>query len=253
MSAGHGHSRDNLKHPSELKHLLSEGGAPQLMQRWQHLDVDHDMVDLAGYNTSGTIRYLDQDFFKALLDPDYATHLFGEPVDTGMSPEDTVACLLEHEGVEKVILDSSNPIDDYLPAHEFATTAEHEKVRSLGGSPVRYERGLKAAIAWCAKKVPKKVPPDFDCAPLLDDPDANDMRVLKVLRKLGVVDAFKASKSKVDYSKSSGEDQCARCVNWQGGRKADLSYCKLVEGLVRNDRWCKKFDGAGDEAPSDQA
>jgi hypothetical protein len=37
MSAGHGHPRYNLKHPPELAKLLSTGGAPELMKRWQSL------------------------------------------------------------------------------------------------------------------------------------------------------------------------------------------------------------------------
>lgn len=241
MSAGHGHSRANLKHPNELKTLLAEGGAPELMRRFQHLDVDHDIPDLAGYSVDGTTRYLDKDFFHALIDPEVAKQNGVGEIDTGLSPDDTVECILEHEAVEKVLLDSDNPIDTYLEAHEYATCAEHEMVRKKGGKPIQYERGLKDAIAFCQGKDPANPPPELACAPLLDDPDKDDLRDLKALRKLGVEDAFKVSKASVDYSKSTGEDQCAGCRNWQEDRGAELSRCAVVAGRVRHDRWCRRY------------
>lgn len=252
MSAGHGHARPNLKHPGELKKLLAQGGAPELMQRWQSLDVEHDMAYLAGYNVGGTVRFLDRDFLHALLDPAYAEHLGIGPIDTGLSPQDTVDCLMQHEGVEKVLLDADNPIDVYLPAHELATVAEHEMVRQKGGQPGKYERGLKKAIEWCAKKKLHRVPQDFACAPMLDDPDANEHRIIVTLQHLGVVDAFKLSKSSVDYGSSTGEDQCAGCAHWQQDRGQELSTCEDVDGLVRNTHWCRRYL-AMEQADGEQA
>lgn len=253
MSAGHGHSRPNLRHPKEIDKLRREGGFDEMMKRWQELDVDHDMVDLGGYNVDGTTRYIDKDIFRALLDPDYAKEIGVGEIDTGLTPEETVTCLLEHEGTEKALIDSDNDIDDYISAHEYATVAEHEKVRAFGGSPIKYERGLAKAIKWCQKKTPEQVPADFACAPLLDDPDANDKRVLKLLREQGVADAFKTSKASVDYSKATGEDQCARCSHWAEDREADLSRCEIVSGLVRKDRWCTKFEVWDDRQPTEPA
>lgn len=241
MSAGHGHSRPNLKHPAELAKLLSTGGAPELMHRWQKLDPDHDVPDLAGYNVAGTVRYIDRDAFHALIDPEYAKHILGEEIDTGLTAEQTIQALVDHESEEKVILDSSNPIDSYEGAHEFATAGEHERVRSYGGSPIKYERGLKKIIAFCEKKDPQKVPHDLACAPYLDDPDANDKRVLKAFQAKGVQDAFKTSKRILDYSHATGADQCIACKNWQGDRVHDLSLCRIADGLVRKDRWCRAF------------
>ena len=241
MSAGHGHPRPNLKHPRELAKLLGQGGAPELMHRWQKLDVDHDICDTAGYNVAGTVRYLDRDAFHALLDPDYATHILGEPIDTGLSGEETIQCLADHEGTEKVILDASNPIDSYEGAHEMATCAEHEQVRKFGGSPIKYERGLKKIIAFCEKKNPQNPPHDLACATYLDDPDADDKRTLKAFQQKGVLDSFKTSKRALDYSHATGADQCVRCAHWQGDRVHELSLCQIADGLVRNDRWCNKF------------
>jgi hypothetical protein len=249
MSAGHGHKYSNIRGGSpqncvkELHKLLTSGGAPELMKRWRRLDVDHDITDLAGYNVSGTVRYLDRDFFRALTDPAYAVEILGASIDTGLTVDQTAQCVVEHEGEEKVILDSDNPIELYEPAHEFATCGEHLKVRGFGGTPIKYERGLAPAIKFCERKTPVKPPLDLACAPLLDEPDKNDLRVLRILRRLGVVDASKISKSDVAYAKadSTSGDQCRGCAHWQGDRSARLSLCKLVEGLVQADRWCAKF------------
>lgn len=257
MSAGHKHSRPNHRHYTEVKNLLAQGSAPQLMQRFRGLDDQHDCTYLAGYNVAGTKRFIDQDVMKALLDPAHATELLGAPIDTGMSPEDTIECLMLHEGVEKVLLDADNDLDTYMACHELATAAEHEEVRRRGGKPIQYERGLKAAIAFCAKKVPGKVDPDFDCTPLLDHPDAVDRKVLAALQKLGISDASKVAKDGVAYGKSTGEDQCAGCAHWQASPDTgpDLSRCDTVCGLVRRDRWCRRYeakesaDGEGDGVP----
>lgn len=241
MSAGHGHSRPNLKHHTELAKLLSTGGAPELMHRWQKLDPDYDINDLAGYNVPGTIRYIDRDAFHAILDPEYAEHIGVGPIDTGMSPEDTIACIVEHESDEKVLLDGDNDVNSYPGAHEYATAGENSKVIEKGSTPLKYNRGLARLIKFCEAKTPVKVPHDYACAPLLDDPDANDQRVLALLRKLGVIDAFKQSKRSLDYSTAIGADRCVGCKNWQGHPVLDLSPCAVVDGLVRNSMWCKSF------------
>lgn len=241
MSVARGHSRPNLRHPQELQELLSKADAPALMQRWAKLDTDHDVPDVAGYNVAGTTRYLDRDVFQALLDPDHAKAV-GVAIDTGLTPDQTIECILRHEGIEKVLLDGDNDIDSYEAAHEFATTGEHEQVRAFGGSPIRYERGLKEAIAFCAGKKLEQPPKDLACAPVLDDPDKNDKRVIKALQRRGVADAFKRSKETVGYSRSTGADRCGGCAQWQGARGATTSPCDQVEGIVRPDRWCRLFE-----------
>lgn len=241
MSAGHGHGRPNIKHHTELAKLLATGGAPELMKRWQKLDPSWDINDLAGYNVPGTIRYIDRDAFHAITDPAYAEHIGVGPIDTGLSPEDTIACLIEHESDEKVLLDADNDVNSYPSAHEYATSGENAKVIEKGSTPLRYNRGLAKLIRFCERKTPTKVPHDYACAPLLDDPDANDKRVLALLQKLGCIDAFKKSKASQDYSKAVGADQCVRCKNWQGDRGHQLSPCAVVDGLVLQGRWCRAF------------
>lgn len=247
MSAGHGHTRPNLRHAGELRKLLQSGGAPELMKRWQKLNADNDVTYLAGYNTDGTVRYIDRDVLHALLDPKYAEHLGIGAIDTGLSPEDTIDCLMEHEAIEKALLDSDGDITTYQGAHELATSGEHEMVRSKGGKPHQYERGLAKAIAWCAKKTLHKVPQDFDCAPLLDHPDDTSRRALAAMIGMNVADATKASKESVGYSKSNGKDQCVGCAHWQAERTEDLSPCEVTQGLVRNSRWCEEYRAAEED------
>lgn len=246
MSVGHGHFRPNHRHPEELEKLLAQGDAPQLMQRWKDFSGDYDMVYLAGYNVAGTVRYIDKDVFDALV--------AGE-IDTGMSLEDTVDCLMQHEGVEKVLLDADNDINSYLAAHELATLAEHEMVRAKGGAPLKYERALKPWIAKCLAKTLTKAPTDLACAPMLDDPDKADRRIIKALVGLGAADAGKTARKAVGYDRSTSSDQCAGCAHWQGSPDTgpELSRCALVDGLVRADRWCKRFEGKDGEAEGDQA
>ena len=251
MSVGHPHKTFNkLSHTRELKGLLSRGGAPALMKRWNKFDFEHDISYLCGYNVQGTTRYADRDFVHGLYDPAYAEHLVGAAIDTGLSPEQTLECCLWHEAVEKVIIDANNPINEYQDAHEYGTAAEHEKVRGFGGTPVRYERGLERIIKFAQSKDPKRVPADYDVAPYLDDPDATDERLLKVFRALGVVDASKLAKRPVHYGLSHGPTHCSICAHWQGQGNAALSLCGLVEGLVRDINGCDKFEPAGnhDEA-----
>lgn len=243
MSVGHDHKVPNmLAHTRELKRLLSRGDAPHLMKRWSHFDIDHDIPYLCGYNVQGTTRYADRDFIRALYDPKYAEATIGQPIETGLTPEQTLECALWHEAVEKVLLDAANPVNEYEAAHEFATAAEHEKVWALGGTPFRYERGLERIIKFCQSKQPKLVPKDYCCAPYLDDPDSLDLRLLQAFRQLGVVDASKLSKRSVEYSRGDGHDQCAGCTHWQARGADNLSTCAVTEGLVRTTNWCKKFE-----------
>lgn len=256
MSAGHKHKSPNLLVPGEaalatLHRLLTTGMAPQMMKRWQHVDVDSDIVYLAGYNVLGTVRMADRDFVHALYEPDYAKQIIGAPIDTGLSPDDTLECLLEHEAVEKVIMDDpTNPIDLYdhhdepggFGSHEYATLAEHELVKKKGGTPVKYERGLAKIIKFCEGKKLERVPKDYACAPLLDDPDENEKRIIKRLRALGVVDAFKTSKQNLSYRPSTGADHCSACAHWQNQGNDGLSTCAIADGLVGPQRVCKKFE-----------
>jgi gag-polyprotein putative aspartyl protease len=252
MSSGHYHRVPNRLTPGAgpaLTHFLTTGSSPALMNRWERSNFDYDVPFTTGHNIAGTVRYADRDFVRALYDPTYARRLVGEPIDTGLSPDDTLECLLRHEAVEKVILDSDCPIDEYNPgldglvpgAHDYATFAEHLLVRQKGSTPHKYERGLEKIMHYCLHKPLKTVPPDLACAPLLDDPDPHILPVLNALMCLGIQDAFRLSKASVEYGSLGGKDCCSTCNHWLAERGQELSRCELVEGLVRHDRNCTRF------------
>ena len=101
MSAGDGHRRPNKCSALKVHELLGSGGAPELMRRWRGLSDAYDIPDLAGYNVAGTERYIDRDAMRAILDPAYAQQILGEPVQTGLSPKDTIDAILLHEAVRR--------------------------------------------------------------------------------------------------------------------------------------------------------
>jgi hypothetical protein len=108
MSAGHYHRYPSLLSPgfrAPLAWMLANGDGPELMKRWTALNYDYDIVYGTGYNVQGTTRYVDRDLMRCLYDAAYAEKLVGRPINTGMSPDDTLDCLLRHETVEKVLMD----------------------------------------------------------------------------------------------------------------------------------------------------
>jgi hypothetical protein len=254
MSAGHIHRVPKLFYETSklralLHRIMTTGATSELMKRWIKIDFNHDIAYAAGYNVQGTTRYVDRDFARALYEPAFAEQLLGKAINTGLSPDDTLDCILKHEAVEKVILDSDCPFEQYeedeeVPgpgAHTLATFAEHELVRAKGSTPHHYERGLEAIFQHCSKKTLKSVPRDYACTSLLDDTDPNARRVLKDLRSMGIPDALKISKEMVGYVGSSEKERCVVCAHWQATPTSDLSICDLVDGLVRADRRCQRF------------
>ena len=230
--------------------MLRSDDAPELMRRLNKRDFDHDIVYGSGYNVQGTTRYIDRDLARAIYQPAYAEQIVGKAINTGLSPDDTLECLLWHEAVEKVLLDARNPVHFYREAHEFASAAEDELVWAKGGKPYRYWRGLELIFDYCASKPLKRVPADYACTPLLDDPEPNARRVLQVLRSAGIPDALKLSKEAVNYGLGF-EDHCAICVHWQAANEGvTLSACDIVDGLVRQNSWCVRFESNASDASS---
>lgn len=217
--------------------------------------------DSAGYSVLGDEYFIDADLYRAILAGSWRDPRTGKVHITkvrGLTPMQVIQCLLKHERTEKCILDADNPINAYPDAHEFATLAEHTQVKAFGGRSVDYERALAPVIAWNQVKPLNDVPPDLSCAPLLDDPDAQDKITLRVLDGLGIQDADKISKKTVEYGPSKGADKCSACANWaSANRSAELSPCKIVDGAVRTNYWCTKYqegqNGQGLDQGRDQA
>jgi len=260
MSAGHAHSRrPNAGSVAELRKLTADPDFQRMRARPYTVVAKKQIPDSAGYNVLGTVYYIDVDLYQAIRSGTW-THpktgkVFRVSVD-GMTPDDVIHCLLEHEITEKCLLDGDNDISIYLAAHEFATIAEHLAVKQRGGRPFAYERALRPLIEWNQVKPLTDVPADLCCAPLLDDPDKDDKRTLKVLRGLGIADAFKVSKESVGYSRSTGADRCDGCAHWMAEQAVEIAPCEIVDGAVRGNWWCRKWaaeekdDGEAQQSPS---
>jgi hypothetical protein len=81
----------------------------------------------------------------------------------------------------------------------------------------------------------------YACAAAID---IGDERILKELRDLGIEDAEKVSREAVSYGRATGHDRCSTCSMRTDEQSAMLAHCSLVNGLVRTDRICDKFDPA---------
>lgn len=115
------------------------------------LDVDHDIPDGIGCNAEGTIRYIDKDLFRAILDGS---------ADTGLTPEQVIECLVANIEAERETADA-NPD---MPWHDVSLEghkAEAEKVESFGGNVTAYDQALAPLFIACKDKKPKNVPADL--------------------------------------------------------------------------------------------
>lgn len=234
MSAGHPHKRANLRHPEELQKLLSHPDVAALLKRQYRVDVAHDTPYLAGYSVDGLVRYLDPGFVRALK--------AGEIVVPNMTAGQIAQAVLVHENIEKALEDALGYL--YPAAHEFATCGEFEFVRKLGAKPIEYTRVLAPVIARIVKRPLHNPDRSLAAAPYLDDSDRTDRKLLRQMRKFGVVDAGKTSKGAVKYSTSTGADRCGGCRHMLN--KSDLSPCEVVDGLVRPNFWCERYEVGND-------
>lgn len=256
MSVGHAHARANDKHPAELRKLLAEPTAAAMLKTPPALRTDKDIPDTGGYPVIGNWRYLDSFFVTSVKAGGFLDAGKWVPIAVPkMTADQIIHATWMHEFIEKVILDADNDVETYQDAHEFATCAEHDYIRSIGASPYLYERALEPLIKFIEARPLANPPLDLDCEPYLDRPDAQDKVTLRQFRRLGVADASKAPKESVGYSRSTGADRCGGCEHWQAGRPAgqpvDLAPCDLVAGAVRRTWWCTKFQAM--EGTNDQA
>lgn len=223
-----GHKRYAVKSPAELYRFLGEGDTPDIYAKSVKLDTTHDVPYAGGTSVDGRTVYIDREFYREIKDGALAVR--------GMSADQLVQAIIEHEHTEKSIDDGDNPVDAYPPAHELATTKEHRFVKELGVDPQRYEAAIAPGLRRCLTGAVANPPRDLWCGPYLDDPDARGRDLLRRLRAKGVTDAFKASK--IDAHYGVGPQECRDCRYFeQPGRT--LSTCEKVCGLVRNSRHCE--------------
>lgn len=243
MSIIHRADREELGDTSiyELYTMLGERDTAWLFNETYRIDTDHDIPTGAGNSMDRKTVYYDRTLYQEVMDNAFKA--------TGLTPQQIVGRHLDHEHVEKTIIDGDNPADTYYPGHTRALRREHEGVIAILCPPSpkeirkvieRYESTIWPALLRCYHRDPVKVPKDYWCAPLLDEPTERDEELLTILRRLGVYDADKRSKISTHYS--IGPPNCESCVNWNpkfiSQQDGGLAACHRVGGLVRNNRTC---------------
>lgn len=227
-----GHAIDAKPKPSaELYEILGEGDTPKLYARPVNLITDKDIPYAGGNSVNGKNVYIDRRFYEDIKS--------GRVVVRGMTFDQIVSAIIEHEHTEWAVDVGDNGVDVYQPAHEFAEAKENAFVKDLGVNLDRYNVGLEAAIKACLRRKPENPPKDLWCGPVLDHPDVHDKEILRILQSKGVEDAFKASKFDVHYSISP--NRCKDCRFMEFPDKP-FSRCEKVSGLVRQTRGCDLFD-----------
>lgn len=113
---------------------------------------------------------------------------------TGLTYEEWRPAVALHEQFENVLhrlRKMAYDPPDGPSAHGFATVLEHLFVRQkLDADPDAYEADLAELIDETEAEDIRNPPLDLACFPYVDEPDARDLRILKRLAELGVVDAM---------------------------------------------------------------
>lgn len=235
-----GHLRYGTKTKTELYQILGEHDTAELKAQPVKLDHSHDVADAGGITVDRKTVLIDRELYDEIMS--------GRICVRGMQPRQVINRIVDHEHTEKCVMDGDNPVNTYPPAHEFATTDEHEGVEDITGHDAQeYEDDLKEGIQRCLRRFiakgrsanPHK---ELWCGPHLDDPDVDDKKVLDILRAKGVEDAHKLSKDAVQYS--VGPEKCKDCRHFGGiveDGSGPLRKCEVVSGLVRDKLWCMRW------------
>ena len=235
-----GHLRYETKPRAELYAILGQGDTAEFKAQPVKLDYSRDVADAGGITVDRKIVLIDREFYDEIIS--------GLIRVRGMQPRQVINRIVDHEHTEKCVMDGDNAVNTYPPAHEFATADEHGGVEDITGrDPQYYEDDLKDGITRCLRRFiakGRRADPHKDlwCGPYLDNPNADDKKVLEILRAKGVEDAHKVSKETVGYG--VGPQQCRDCRHF-GGIVADgsgpLRKCEIVSGLVRDKLWCRRW------------
>ena len=235
MSTGHLKTLPE-KPAAELWAILGHGDTNELFARPVKIDTSHTVSYAGGNSINGATVYIDSEFYRAIKS--------GAVQVKGMTAEQIVKAIIEHEHGEWAIESGDNEADVYEPAHELATALEHHYVRRLGVDPERYETALRPFLEQAARRPQTNPPRDLWCGPVIDHATKADKEVIRQFRAHNVEDAFKKSKYDVHYS--LGENQCRHCAMF-GDRDIlpNLRTCSVVCGLVRDKKWCDQWTKKG--------
>jgi hypothetical protein len=241
MSVGSKHRHGGQsKTYREYLAIAGDGDTARFIAETPAVSHEYDNAYGGGISVDRRTAYIDQWLYGEIM--------AGRCRVRGMSGTQLVQRIVTHEHTEKSVADGDNPVDTYWPCHEFAIVDEHRGVEIITGrdAEAAYEPALVPFLRRCKERFIRlgnrvRVPTDLWCEPYLEEPDAGDREVLRILRAKGVVDASKLAKSDVGYG--VGREECRRCEHFGPGR-GPLRLCDLVSGLVREDRWCRRWTAA---------
>ena len=147
--------------PSGLPDAKDLAISSQRMRDDWKLVTGVDIGYCAGYNTDGTVVYIDRDV------PEFAD-IKGRKVNIWQA-------VMNHEMLEKTILLRYGN-EHYAGAHTIATFWENTCVKTLGIDPNAYEDWWKAIIAKvAARKSYPNTPNDLDLTPYEDEKDTKTL------------------------------------------------------------------------------
>jgi hypothetical protein len=238
MSTGNRVENIRPKTTAELDKELGEGDTPQIMAQSFRVDHDHDVAYAGGVSVNRKTVYIDAWLYERVMS--------GAVKIPGLSGSQVIGRIIDHEHTEKAIDDGDNAVDVYEPCHAMALRKENDGVDAIAGkgAAARYEAALAPLLKLCQERFLRldrqaNPPRDLWCGPYLDHATKTDLKLLNIMRAKGVEDASKLSKFTVHYS--IGADECQRCAMFNAGT-GPLRKCDLVSGLVRDSRWCDRWE-----------
>ena len=229
---------------AELYSALGPFDTPEMYAEPYKVNCDFDVPYGAGNAIDRKTVYIDRILYQECMDNAFKA--------TGLNPQQIIALWCIHEHTEICISFGDNPVDDYYPSHTRALAMEHESLMAcLGrgnreGKVKKYEETIWPALVRAYHRDIKKPPRDLWCAPALDEPTPRDEEILERLSRLGVADARKRGKYETHYQ--PGPRFCKDCRYWDpktlSQLHGDIASCKIVSGMVRQNRHCDMFKPA---------
>jgi hypothetical protein len=168
---------------------------------------------------------------------------------TGLTFEEWRSAVALHEQFENILHRKRGM--HYDPAagpssHGHASVLEHVFVGlKLQRDPKLYEEDLAEFIVESEAEDIKHPPPDLACFPYYDSPDARDIRILKRLAELGVIDAQhpaqKIDQQAAHYGKGHADgEHCGNCEHWESLRCAVVQDPMTFGDLGWSLLWARK-------------
>lgn len=243
-----GHLKGIARTKEELQLVLGEADTSKIFARPKRLVTNHDVPYAGGASVDGEEIYIDATLYQeAMCSPKVPRHLW--VVVPGMSGKQLVGVWFKHEDTEISVELGDNPSDTYQASHGFGTANEEDDVEAILGKGRKawYEKQIAPALKRCLQRSINKIrigifnpPLSLWCGPILDNPDARDLTLIRGLQAKHVPDAFKLSKSDSSVQYGMGGNKCEDCKMMQQPKR-DLSPCELVCGRVRWNRNCERF------------